>query len=224
MTRRNESEETSLRLGFGTKAEPIPAIFVGSWERRPRKKQVHGAAVAEVLAPAQECGEVDAVFTRQPGIPIYAVTADCVPVLLANRAGTCVAAVHAGWRGTRARILIELFEKLRAQGEKPEDWRAHVGPAIGPCCYEVSTELAADFAHIFGPGAATPMAPEAILPHPRMLDLPAINAHELRALGLREVEVLRACTRCSRTSAGEFMYESYRRNGSGTRQYSVISL
>jgi YfiH family protein len=206
-----------VRHGFGTRGENIPDAMVLEWTRSaPHWKQVHGVACAEVIAPAQECGEVDALYTLQPKVPIAVVTADCVPILLARISGGAVAAVHAGWRGTRAGIVRELWKKLSFLGERPSDWVAAVGPAIGPCCYEVSEELAEDFLKTFGAPA---------VPRHRILDLPGINRTELLSLGLREVEVLRNCTRCSLASDGvpEPLFHSYRREGGGTRQYSMIS-
>lgn len=209
--------------GFGSEDEEIPAPFAELWPRaKPTWKQVHGTTGVEVGTPAQSCGEVDALWTARPGAPIAVVSADCVPVLLTRRDGGRVAAVHAGWRGTFSGILPKLFEELKARGERPSEWCAAIGPAIGPCCYEVSPELARDFERVFasiGKGLAVPI--------PRRLDLPAINASTLRALGLFEVELLRACTRCSMEPGGARsrpLFHSFRREGGGTRQYSMIML
>jgi YfiH family protein len=203
--------EAGLKHGFGNRTEEMPAPFA-DWifGVRPRWKQVHGVSVAQVSAPGQICGEVDALWSERAGQPVGVITADCVPVLLARTDGSRVAAVHAGWRGTRAKITRALFTAL---GDSPRDWIAAIGPAIGPCCYEVSEELAQDFHATFGEGA---------VPTHRHLDLPAINAAELNDLGVARVDLIRACTKCSRDANGEFIYNSYRREGSGTRQFSVI--
>jgi polyphenol oxidase len=202
--------------GFGTREEPLPGAFrEGFDERQPRKKQVHGVAIAEVERFAQELGEVDALWSRASGIPVSVVTADCVPILMARRDGRAVCAIHAGWRGTRAGIVVEAWRALGAEGQKPADWVAAIGPSIGPCCYEVSAELAVEFARAF-PGLSTSL----VVPRARHLDLPAINAEELRALGVGEVDLIRACTRCSSAPA----FFSYRRDGSGHRQWSAIRI
>ena len=208
---------TGITHGFGTRSEPIPKVFLAQWDtQRPTWQQVHGVNAVEVAEPKQSCGEADALYSRQPGIPIAIMTADCVPILLARASGGAVAAVHAGWRGTEARILTFLWDQLRAQGEKPADWVAAIGPAIGPCCYEVSEDLARSFSEKFGkhPGA---------VPSPRHLDLPAINAAELRSLGMKDVEILRHCTRCSGSDADPTFF-SYRREGKGTRQWSGMMI
>jgi YfiH family protein len=205
-----------LLHGFGTKAEPIPAEILPIWnEKKPQWKQVHGAAVAHVIATNQACGEVDAVWTKTPGAPISVITADCVPVILARKDGKAAATVHAGWRGTRAHILSVLWEKLRAEGESPADWVAAIGPAISPCCYEVSEELADDFKREFGS-----YGKDLAVPRHRILDLQAINAEELKKIGLKDVEILRYCTRCALEGA-DHAFHSYRREGGGTRQYSM---
>ena len=204
--------------GFGSRSEPVPGIFLAQWERRPVWQQIHTTNAVEVSTPKQSCGETDALFSRKPGIPISVVTADCVPILMARKSGGAVAAIHAGWRGTEARILRALWEKLGAQGEKPQDWVAAIGPAIGPCCYEVSEELAQNFAEKFavhGAGLAVPSH--------RHLDLPAINAAELKSIGLKDVELLNQCTRCTGTPESPD-YFSYRREGKGTRQWSVVMI
>jgi len=203
-----------LTHGFGTREEPIPSEILDAWEAlKPSWKQVHKADVAHVIYAHQKCGEVDALWTREFGLPISVITADCVPILLARKDGKAAAAVHAGWRGTRAHILNALWEKLRAQGESPKDWVAAVGPAIGPCCYEVSEEIAQDFEREFGTYGKS-----LAVPRHRILDLPAINAKELERSGVAQVDLLRHCTRCNEA------FHSYRREGGGTRQYSMVMI
>jgi YfiH family protein len=206
-----------LAHGFGTREEPLPEIVPGFasrlWpKRKPVWKQVHGTAVAEVRAPGQECGEVDALFALQPGLPLAVVTADCVPCVLARRTGGAVAVVHAGWRGTRARIVESCWRVLAARGESPKDWVAAIGPSIGPCCYEVSEALANEFSLEFAHYGKS-----LIVPSYRHLDLPAINQAQLIELGFEQVEVLRHCTLCSKNPE----FHSYRRSPDQARQWSV---
>jgi YfiH family protein len=204
--------------GFGEMSEPLPSVLAPGWdERKPGWKQVHGAAVAEVRGAGQACGEVDGLWTRATsstvGAPIAVAHADCVPVLLAREDGGVIAAVHAGWRGTRARILGALWRALGAEGEDPALYVAAVGPAIGPCCYQVSEEIAADFAHEFS-------ALSGAVPAPRMLDLATINQFQLHELGIKRTEILRYCTRCSKKPE----FHSYRREGGNTRQWSGLMI
>lgn len=204
--------------GFGTREEPISKEIAQIWSQSlPRWKQVHGVACAHVELAQQDCGEVDALYTFKLGLPIAVMTADCVPILLAKRLGGAVAAVHAGWRGTQAGIVRALGNALVARGESLSDWVAAVGPSIGPCCYEVSEELADDFKRIFDPRFGS-----LAVPRYRTLDLPAINEAELRAMGIGEVELIRACTRCCEAGRNDEVFHSFRREGGGTRQYSMI--
>ncbi|MEK6704948.1 MAG: peptidoglycan editing factor PgeF [Bdellovibrionota bacterium] len=204
--------------GFGTRTEPVPIPFMEMWPRKPLCKQVHGCNTVEVFSPAYDCGEADGFYTGGVNIPLSIATADCVPILLARKSGERIAAVHAGWRGTKSRILRALWEKLIRIGEDPSQWCAAVGPAIGPCCYEVSAELAAAFEAEFSE-AGTGVA----VPKPRTLDLQAINVFELKAIGLGQVDLIRACTKCSGESENPTFF-SYRENPRlAKRQYSVIA-
>jgi YfiH family protein len=200
--------------GFGTFDEPIPSQFLSIWEkRRPVWKQVHGVQAVCVDSPEQICGEVDSLYSFAKELPIGVLTADCVPILMSRRDGLGIAAVHSGWRGTRSHALRSLWKDLTLQGEDPKNWVAAVGPAIGPCCYEVSQELANDFIQEF-----SDLDPSVVTPKKRFLDLAAINAAELQKLGLNEVDLIRICTRCSQSPR----LSSYRRDGRGHQQYSMI--
>ena len=184
--------------GFGSSSEPVPSTFVKQWEEnRARWSQVHKTDCRELHGPAQVCGEADAFYSFVPGIPVAVMHADCTPILLARRAGGAVAAVHAGWRGTRLHILQSLWRELGAKGERPSEWVASVGPTIGPCCYEVSEEIAEDFEREFAV-----LGKRLAVPQHRRLDLPAINAAELRAIGLAEVELLRRALDALRMGRG----------------------
>ena len=206
---------------FGDAAEPLPEQEKSHWELvRPQWKQVHGKDSAELCSPLENLGDVDAVWTEKMALPIAVVTADCVPILLARKDGGAIAAVHAGWRGTHARILDALWEKLRQRGQSPTDWVAAIGPAIGPCCYEVSPELAKDFELRFSEF----LAPAHILPKSRHLDLPAINAALLKEIGFRpeSIELMRMCTLCTKDAQGSPRFHSYRRAPGAGRQYSYL--
>lgn len=203
--------------GFGTRAEPLPVAFKDHWEKdRPRWKQVHGTTAFRIAVSGQDAGETDAFYTSLPGQLVPIVTGDCVPILMARRDGSWAATVHAGWRGTRARIVEALWRELSQLGQRPQDWVAAIGPSIGSCCYEVSEELAMDFQREFaGEGASL------AVPTFRHLDLPQINSAQLRAIGFADVEILPFCTFCAK-SGNDHEFNSYRREGSGARQWSVI--
>lgn len=100
-------------------------------------KQVHGNVVLEVETAGHQ-GEGDALFTRLAGLPLTISTADCVPIVIEGRDVASV--VHAGWRGLAAGVVTGAVQRLGDEGRHPE--RAAIGPAIGPCCYEVGEEVA----------------------------------------------------------------------------------
>ncbi len=102
--------------------------------------QVHGATVHEATH-AGSLGDGDAIVAYRFGLPIMVATADCVPIVL--EADGAVAVVHAGWRGAIAGVLPAAIATMRRAGHAP--LRAAIGPAIGPCCYEVGPEVASCF-------------------------------------------------------------------------------
>ena len=88
----------------------------------------------------------DALITASPGIPISVLTADCLPVILWSRAPRVAAVVHAGWRGTRDRIIAKTLEKMARQcGVSSKNVMAILGPSIRSCCYEVGREFLGHF-------------------------------------------------------------------------------
>lgn len=102
-------------------------------------EQVHGTAV--VTAEAARVQRADAQFTQTSGLGCAVMTADCLPVLFCNRAGTQVAAAHAGWRGLCAGVL----ERTVAAFDEPTQLLAWLGPAIGPANFEVGAEVREQF-------------------------------------------------------------------------------
>jgi YfiH family protein len=167
-------------------------------------QQVHGARVVE--APWQGTPEADAGVADGAGWLLGIETADCLPLLLVDPARHAVAAAHAGWRGTAAQVAVRAVESLAARGSRPQDLLAALGPAIGPCCYEVGEELrdafGEDAEQVFVSGRNG-------RPH---LDLRAANVRQLRRAGVRDTAILHVdeCTHCQAE-----LYHSYRRDGKG---------
>jgi len=204
--------------GFGTAAHPIPEALASSWDSlKPQWKQVHGTAVARVTAAGDACGEVDALWSEASRALIGVVTADCVPLLIASRDGRAVAAIHAGWRGTLAMITRHVVRELSRAGHSPDTLVAAIGPCIQSCCFEVGEDVVEKFVMEF-----PQLSEDELSPQFRHLDLTAVNAALLRGMGVEEIDILPHCTKCSRLPSGEFTFNSYRRQGGGTRQWSLI--
>ncbi len=90
-------------------------------------------------------GGVDGIVTQLRGVPLLCYSADCVPILFYATDIEAIAAVHAGWRGSAAKIVIETVRILTSLGARAEHIYAAIGPCIGKCCYEVSENVARRF-------------------------------------------------------------------------------
>lgn len=108
--------------------------------------QVHGVKAVELPLPSpsgrREGVEADAAFTRVKQQPCIVLTADCLPVLLCDRSGTIVAAVHAGWKGLLSGVIEETVKAMQVPGE---ELLAFLGPAIGPSAFEVDADVRSQF-------------------------------------------------------------------------------
>ncbi len=183
--------------------------------------QIHSGAVHRV-GHADASGEAvlhgDGLMTDEPGIVLGIQTADCVPVLVADRRRGVVAAFHAGWRGTLKRIVEVGISRMREEfGSAPADLSAAIGPSIRQCCYNVGDEVQQQFRKEF------PYAEELFSGELKTyLDLAEANRRQLSAAGLNEaaIEVVSLCTSC-RTD----LFFSYRtEQGFTGRMLSVIGL
>jgi YfiH family protein len=109
-------------------------------------RQIHSNLVVLADASLEQPRKADGLMTDEPGLLIGIQTADCIPILVADRKRRVVAAFHAGWRGTVKRIVESGIGRMRlAFGSRPEDLTAAIGPGIGPCCYAVGEEVLSSF-------------------------------------------------------------------------------
>ncbi|MES9823110.1 MAG: peptidoglycan editing factor PgeF [Candidatus Thiodiazotropha endolucinida] len=99
--------------------------------------QVHGCSVVSPDSANPGC-QADAVYTDQPGVVCAVLTADCLPLLIADRQGNEVCAVHAGWRGLAAGVIENALQRFQSPMEELVVW---LGPAIGPAAFEVGDEV-----------------------------------------------------------------------------------
>lgn len=197
-----------LEHGFGTRAS-------GDWAAHAATvKQIHSNIVLKAGGSAGRLGEGDALITNHPGTMLAVRTADCVPILLADERNRAVAAVHAGWRGTVAEVVVKAVEAMGEHfGSDPRDIRAAIGPGIGRCCYEVGPEVAAQFEGIFpeqSPFGSTPK-----------VDLTEANRRLLIKAGLRSLHIVatQLCTFC-----GPSEFYSWRRDRTSQRMVSAIGV
>ncbi len=145
--------------------------------RLARSRQRHTAAVNRARPGTVALG--DALWTDEPGLPVMALGADCAPIAIAaTRGRPALAVVHAGWRGLAAGVVEAAVAALGARS-----CAAIVGPAIGPCCYEVGPEVSSRF--------------DPDLTRDGILDLWAAAERALERAGVERVECVGLCTRCN---------------------------
>jgi len=189
--------------GFGTRHCDIPAWFANL----ATLQQIHSATCVSADGRCGMLGQGDALLEDRAGAVIAIKTADCIPILLVDERHRAVAAVHAGWRGTVARIAVAAVEAMRRRfGADPRDLHAAIGPGIGQCCYQVGPEVAAQFgergrAHI---------------------DLAAANRARLLEAGVTPERIYASnlCTMCQAEA-----FHSFRRDGEAAgRLYSYAGI
>lgn len=180
-----------LATGIGLAADRIV------WMR-----QVHGTGVGVVDAPVPHAvSDTDALVTTQPRLALAVLTADCVPVLLADPVAGVLAAVHAGRRGAAAGVLTATVRAMFAAGATPQHGQALLGPAVCGACYEVPAQLQAEVAEQLPDSACRTRAGTP------GLDLRAGLWRQLVELGVARIGVDPRCT------AEDRQLYSYRRDG-----------
>ncbi len=194
----SEGPYTSLNLG-GHRDEPSAIAenrrracheVGGDPSRLAVNRQRHTALVHHAR-DVSDALEGDGIWVDEPNVPILALTADCVPIAIA-RLGNVeprLAVVHAGWRGLAQGVVANAVETL---GKGP--FQAMIGPAVGPCCYEVGPEVSELF--------------DADLTTARHLDLWSAAERALRRAGVDTIERTDLCTKCNPA-----LFFSHRRDG-----------
>jgi hypothetical protein len=189
-------ESLNLTTGTGDETEHVEenrriacAALGLDADRLAFNRQVHSPTVHRARAGAR--GEPgDGLWSDEPGLPLLAMSADCLPIAVVRRDRLrAIALLHAGWRGLAEGVVAAGVAALG-----PGSKAAVVGPAIGPCCYEVGTDVAARF--------------DADLYTGRKLDLWGAAERALRAAGVDTVERTDLCTRCHPD-----LFFSHRRSG-----------
>jgi hypothetical protein len=210
-------------------------------------RQIHSSVL--VLSGAGDAARErpwkgDGLMTDEPGLLLGVQTADCIPVLVADRKRRAVAAFHAGWRGTVKRIVETGVGRMRLEfGSRPEDLIAAIGPGIGACCYAVGEEVLSSFESQFSYGRElfyevsdsdpvrtrypmlflTQRAPGHSSIGPGLhLNLIEANRRQLLAAGLKPkaISVVGGCTNCR----PDLFFSHRNSNGNAGRMMSVIGV
>lgn len=210
-------------------------------------RQIHSNVL--VLASSRDAErerprKADGVMTDEPGLLLGVQTADCIPVLVADRKRRVVAAFHAGWRGTVKRIVETGIGRMRLEfGSRPEDLIAAIGPGVGACCYAVGEEVLSSFESQFDYAGnlfrevydsdpirtkypmlfLTQRAPGHSPIGPSLhLDLVEANRRQLLAAGLkpRSIQSIGGCTSCR----PELFFSHRASRGRAGRMLSVIGI
>jgi YfiH family protein len=181
--------ENRRRLAAALGTDPGDFVFA---------RQVHGAGVRVVREADRGSGafgmddaiaDTDALVTATPGVVLAILTADCVPIVLHDPVAGVLACVHAGWRGTAARVCAAAVAEMAALGSRPSDVIAGLGPAVAPARYQVGADVHDAVTQAFGPAAGSFIGPDPKAPGRWLLDLWAANRHVLREAGLPSAQI-----------------------------------
>ena len=183
--------------------------------------QVHGFEVIEARTDTPDGLQADGAKTRQRGLACVAQVADCLPILLCDRAGEQVAALHAGWRGLAGAGGAGVVERgVAAMDAAPGDMLAWLGPCIGPQVFEVGEDVGQAFVAV-DPAAAACFS--ALRPGKWLADLPALARQRLRAAGVQAIYGNDGSSAwCTVSQPGRFF--SFRRDGVCGRMAAAIAL
>jgi polyphenol oxidase len=153
--------------------------------------QVHSADVVHVTGPLDDKPRADGIVTATPGVALAILTADCQPVLFADRDAGVIGAAHAGWRGALDGVLEATVDAMEGLGARRGQIHAVIGPSISQRAYEVGPEFLDAFlaedpdnARFFAQGEGDRV----------MFDLPGYGLHRLRRAGVGHAEWTRHCT------------------------------
>jgi YfiH family protein len=186
----------------------IPSASTITW-----LNQVHGTRVIHAPSEYEEGVEADAVWSDESDFACAVMTADCLPIVLGDIEGRCVAAVHGGWRGLAGGILKRTVEAMPVDADRLFAW---LGPAIGPSAFEVGGDVLAAF-YLADDDLAVHPIPE--LNDKYFLDLNILVGRQLLALGIDPGHVSGGDT-CTYSDPQRFY--SYRRDGDTGRMVTLI--
>ena len=230
-------------LNFSSREGDTPENVARNWQllatafridqsRFVLMRQLHGDRIVVIdgTSPAPlpggsdlplEAHACDALVTNRPGLALGVKTADCVPLLLVDPVKRVVGVVHAGWRGTALNIVGQVVDTFAVRfSSRPGNILAAIGPAIGPCCYEVDA-VVYDAMKITGEDTAPFFRPSAA-PDRWMLDLSMVNRLQLEQRGVPRGQIFAGdnCTSCQ----DEVFFSHRRDRGRTGRHFSFLML
>ncbi|WP_246143567.1 peptidoglycan editing factor PgeF [Colwellia echini] len=180
-------------------------------------EQVHGNNVVTVTTVDEEAIVADASITRLPNVALAIMTADCLPILLTNKQGTEVAAIHGGWRPLAANIIEETLSEMNSCASDIIAW---LGPSIGSSAFEVDTEVRQAFIELNNEFSNAFIQKSTAHQQAKYLaDLHKIARMQLTNLGVTAISELAECTYLQTDK-----YYSYRKDNITGRMASIICL
>ncbi len=206
----NKINDLNFFSGFGTKITNHSQIInsfspLSAW-------QTHSTNIKFATQPETNIKDVDGLITKTKGLLLMVKTADCVPIIFADRKNKIIGISHQGWKGTLDQLAVKMVFEMQKHGAQIEHLFAAVGPAICKKCYAVSPDLYAKFSQKFS-----------LKEKDNYLDLKQINYQQLLSTGLKpeQIEVSRNCTYCEKE-----LFYSCRRDGkkSPARMISFIAM
>jgi YfiH family protein len=224
----------SLNLGMNTQDQQanvegnrslLARAFGVSQEALVTPRQVHGSDILVINEPNEDFShflsvEGDAVITNQPNVLIGVCVADCAPILLCDTENKAIAVVHAGWKGTAAKLVAKAVAGMQSEfGSIPARLQAAIGPCIQKCCYEVDEPVKKAFLQ---GGLSWDLCAELTSPDKWNLDLSAANSELLQLAGIPAdaIQISEQCVCCHSEQ-----YFSYRRDKEESgRQMGFIML
>lgn len=211
----------------------LAAAFQVDPSRFISMRQVHGDRIVvldgddrEYLAGGSslpvEAHVCDALVTNRPGRALGVKTADCVPIFLVDPVKRVVGVVHAGWRGTALNIAGQVVDTFAARfSSRPGDILATIGPAIGPCCYEVDATVYKAL-NVYAKAGEEPLFRSGTAKGRWMLDLTMANRYQLEQRGVPATRIFTGnhCTSCR----SDVFYSHRRDQGRTGRHFSFLML
>ncbi len=175
-------------------------------------QQTHSDNI-ELVDTRLEYPDTDALIITKKNIPIALRFADCTPLIFFDKKQRIGAIAHAGWRGTAQKIAVKTIKKMKVNlGTNPKDVIAIIGPAIGICCYEVSSEVKKTLLDT--------VIDSQNLSISRNIDLKQINARQLQEIGVTQIDICPYCTSCN----NDLFYSYRKENGTQERHYALLML